>query len=112
MCKCQNCLAFKKHNRIAMSDQLQADTPAARAIARLKSVMWLCLSFVKFVGLFFVGIMVGGGIVLRNPPQDKKAMQQIVELKKENQAISSELQNVTKMSPAKNLIVKDTINLP
>ncbi len=66
-----------------MSESLEADTPVKRAKARLNVLLVVFIAFLKYVGLFFLGIMVGGGIVLKNPPQDKKALQQIQILTKE-----------------------------
>ena len=113
MCKCQNCLAHDIHNFIYMADNLQVETPADRAKARLMSVYRLFLGFLQYVGLFFTGIVVGGGIVLKNPPVDKSALKQIDTLIAENQNLkdkfaSSESGFVASKTP----IVKETVILP
>lgn len=95
-----------------MSEQLQADTPAARAKARLKAVLIIFASFLKYVGLFLLGIMVGGGIVLKNPPEDKKALQKIAELTKEKAALVEQLKKPVQAVPSKDLITKDSVMLP
>lgn len=112
MCRCQVCLASKIHNVIHMSDQLQADTPAARAKARLRTFVKIGLYFLKYVGLFFLGIMVGGGIVLKNPMPDKKSLQQISELTKEKSALLEQLKKPIQAAPSKDLITKDSVVLP
>ena len=88
MCRCMLCLAVKKHNVLHMSENLEADTPAKRAKARLSVLLVIFVAFLKYVGLFFIGIMVGGGIVLKNPPEDKKALQQIQILTKEKKDLA------------------------
>lgn len=112
MCRCQSCLAVKRHNVIHMSEELQADTPAARAKARLMSLLVFFLYLFKYVGLFFLGIMVGGGIVLKNPPADKKALQQVTELTKEKELLTAQLKKPVQVAPSKELITKDTAILP
>ena len=112
MCKCQNCLAMNKHNWSNMSEELQADTPTTRARARLMSVVKIVFAFLKFAGLFFIGIMTGMGIVLRNPPEDKTAKKQIVELVAENDQLKKNvLQIKNSNQPSDKLIEKDTLFL-
>ena len=94
MCKCQNCLAGNKHNFDNMSENLQADTPQARAKARLMSLLYIFFAFLKYCGLFFLGLMTGGGIVLKNPPEDKNAKKQIVELTQQNENLKNDLLQV------------------
>lgn len=113
MCKCQKCLAAKKHNFSNMSDDFQADTPVARAKARLQTVVIIFLAFLKYVGLFFVGIMVGGGIVLKNPPEDKVAKKQIAELQAANNSLLIDIKNIKSLSlPKDAVVVKETVLLP
>jgi len=113
VCKCQFCLAACKHNFINMSEDLQADTPIKRAKARLHTVLMFGLAFLKYVGLFFLGIMTGGGIVLRNPPEDKQAKKQIQELVVANENLKKDVQKVKSFSaPNPEVIVRDTVLLP
>lgn len=113
MCKCQKCLAATKHNFSNMSDDFQADTPAARAKARLQAVVIIFLSFLKYVGLFALGIMVGGGIVLRNPPEDKAAIKQIAELKAANDNLLGDIKKIKSLAtPKTEIVVKETVLLP
>lgn len=93
-----------------MSDNLQADTPVSRARARLMSVVSILISFFKFAGLFFVGIMAGAGIVLRNPPEDKAAKKKIVELMAENDSLKVKSVDIKTINqPSDKLIEKETI---
>lgn len=113
VCKCQSCLAIQKHNFSNMSDDLQADTPVSRAKARLQAVLVVCIAFLKYVGLFFVGIMVGGGIVLRNPPEDKVAKKQIAELKAANESLTKDIKTIKSLAkPNESVVVKETSLLP
>lgn len=112
MCRCQNCLVINKHNWNNMSEELQAETPIARARARLMSVVKIVFAFLKFAGLFFIGIMTGMGIVLRNPPEDKAAKKQIVELVAENDQLKKNvLQIKNSNQPSDKPIEKDTLVL-
>lgn len=95
-----------------MSDDLQADTPQARAKARLMSVLYIFVAFLKYAGLFFLGIMTGGGIVLKNPPEDKAAKNQIVELKQQNENLKKDLLQIKSAAvPNDKPIEKQTIYL-
>lgn len=95
-----------------MSDELQADTPQARAKARLMSLLYVFVAFLKYCGLFFLGIMTGGGIVLKNPPEDKVARKQIVELTKQNESLKKDLTQIKSASvPSDKPVEKQTVNL-
>jgi hypothetical protein len=111
VCKCQNCLANIKHNWSKMSEDLQADTPASRARARLMSVVKIVVAFFKYVGLFFIGIMTGMGIVLKNPPEDKAAKKQIFELVAENDSLKKNITQIKSINqPSDKPIEKETIS--
>jgi len=112
VCRCQSCLAINKHNWSNMSEELQAETPIARARARLMSVVKIVFAFLKFAGLFFIGIMTGMGIVLRNPPEDKAAKKQIVELVSENDQLKKNALQIKNINqPNDKPIEKDTLVL-
>jgi hypothetical protein len=81
------------------------DDPVLRARARLMSIVWFFVGLLKYVGLFFVGIIVGMGIVLKNPLPNKEQQKEINLLKKENEELRSKLVNVD--LPVKNPDVKD-----
>lgn len=96
MCRCRLCSSNKLHNInyiICMGDEIvNPDNPIGRAKARLHSLLKYFFFLLKYVGLFLLGIIVGMGIVLKNPMPDKKSLEKIQVLEKENKELKSKLE--------------------
>lgn len=96
MCKCKNCLSHKLSNINYISfmgdEVVNPDNPVDRAKARLQAVLKYFFYLLKYVGLFLLGIVVGMGIVLKNPMPDKVGLEKIAILEKENKDLKSKLE--------------------
>lgn len=66
-------------------------TPQERSYQRIFSFAAFVIGIAKSVGLFLFGIFLGLGIVLRDPPPDKKNLAVIEILKKENESLKMSL---------------------
>lgn len=64
-------------------ENIQDSSVASRAIGRLLSLKLFFYSLFKHAGLFLLGIFVGMGIVLKNPPSSKKLSEKIEVLEKQ-----------------------------
>jgi len=115
MCKCRLCSAHKLSNInyiSFMGDQIiNPDNPVDRAKARLLSFFKYFLFLFKYVGLFLLGIIVGMGIVLKNPMPDKVNLAKIAVLEKENKELKEKLIKNINEKPDGNdkLVEKDAI---
>jgi hypothetical protein len=70
-----------------------SNTPQDRSYQRFFSLASFVWGLAKNVGLFFFGIFLGLGIVLRDPPPDKKNLAIIEQLKDENKTLKASLKN-------------------
>jgi len=115
MCKCRLCTTHKlaNINYISfMGDQItNPDNPVDRAKSRLLSFFKYFLFLFKYVGLFLLGIIVGMGIVLKNPMPDKVNLAKIAILEKENKELKEKLtKNINEKTNGNDkLIEKDAI---
>jgi hypothetical protein len=66
-------------------------TPQERSYQRIFSFASFIAGLLKSVGLFLFGIFLGLGIVLRDPPPDKKSLAIIEQLKSENASLKMSL---------------------
>ena len=67
------------------------NTPQERSYQRIFSFASFIIGLAKSAGLFLFGIFLGLGIVLRDPPPDKKNLAIIEELKTENASLKMSL---------------------
>ncbi len=67
------------------------NTPQERSYQRIFSFVGFLVGLAKSAGLFLFGIFLGLGIVLRDPPPDKKNLAIIEELKNENASLKMSL---------------------
>lgn len=67
------------------------NTPQERSYQRIFSFASFIIGLAKSVGLFLFGIFLGLGIVLRDPPPDKKNLVIIEQLKNENASLKMSL---------------------
>jgi len=92
-CGCANCASYKLHNiniGVSMVDsntgageKIKDSDPYSRAAGRLNAIKLFFWALFKHIGLFLLGIFVGMGIVLKNPPENKKLVDKISVLEKE-----------------------------
>lgn len=67
------------------------NTPQERSYQRIFSFASFVIGLLKSAGLFLFGIFLGLGIVLRDPPPDKKNLAIIEKLKSENASLKISL---------------------
>lgn len=51
----------------------------------------LVYTFFKYVGLLLLGVVVGAGVVIKNPPQDTQLVKKMRELEVENNTLKIQL---------------------
>ena len=88
-----------------------ADDPSSRAAQRMYTIFSFFLGLARQICIFFFGIFLGLGIVLRNPPEDKKSLERIEELEMQNSKLSAKLKNIPKEDTDKPVFgeVKDIV---
>jgi hypothetical protein len=64
-----------------------ANTPQERSYQRIFSLVGFLTGIARSAGLFLFGIFLGLGIVLRDPPPDKKSLAIIEKLNSENESL-------------------------
>ena len=67
------------------------NTPQERSYHRIFSLVSFAFGLLRSAGLFLFGIFLGLGIVLRDPPQDKKSLLVIEKLQQENNNLNLSL---------------------
>ncbi len=70
-----------------------ANDPGSRAMQRMYTIGAFFVGLVRQVGIFCFGVFIGLGVVLRNPPEDKKSLERIAVLESENKTLASKLKN-------------------
>jgi hypothetical protein len=101
-CGCCNCSSFKLHNINIGVSMVDSNTGAGedikptdiqtRAAGRLNAIKLFFYGLFRHAGLFLIGIFVGMGIVLKNPPDNKKLVEKIDVLQKEISEKSANLE--------------------
>lgn len=74
-------------------------TPQERSYQRIFSLTSFIIGITRNVGLFLLGIFLGLGIVLRDPPPDKKNLAIIEKLQAENQSLKMSLKKQEETKP-------------
>lgn len=72
-----------------------ANDPGSRASQRMYTILSFFIGLARQAGIFFFGIFIGLGVVLRNPPEDKKSLEKIAILENENKVLSGKLKGLT-----------------
>ena len=72
-------------------ENISESTVQSRALGRLNGLKLFAYALFKYCGLFLLGIFVGMGIVLKNPPSNKELLDQIKKYEVERNATSHSL---------------------
>lgn len=98
MCQCKICSNIIFLNRNKESRAIMADNTSDTSNESLKinlkplmTVFQLGYTLVKYVGLMFVGLVIGAGIVIKNPPQDTVLVKKLRALEEENNNLKIKL---------------------
>ncbi len=73
------------------NDVSTLENPVQSARERLWNVAKFFLGFLRYVGLFFLGIIIGMGIILKDPLPSKQQQIKISQLEKENSDLKTKL---------------------
>ena len=114
-CRCILCTSCSMHNvkvEAYMSDQDEVvtnnkentNTVVYRALGRLNAIKLLFKAYLKHLGLFVLGMFIGMGIVLKNPPVSSEAFSKIKNLEEEKAELEKNRSSV--------LVFKSSIELP
>lgn len=97
-CRCKLCECVSLHNmkwEVKMvtdstgeGKNIPDSTVQTRAMGRLNAIKLFFKAFLKYIGLFLLGIFVGMGIVLKNPPSSKELQDKIKKLEEKQQDVS------------------------
>lgn len=113
MCKCKLCadsnlLNFYYINYMA-NDVSTLENPVQSARERIWNITKFFLGFLRYVGFFFLGIIIGMGIVLKDPLPSKQQQIKISQLEKENNELKSKLtKQVVDDKNQKDLLIKNS----
>lgn len=97
MCKCELCNNVIFLNKNIESQVIMSDTNNEKSnqvklnIQPLFAILGLFYTMLKYIGFMFVGLIVGAGIVIKNPPQDTALVKKLQELEKENNNLKFKL---------------------
>lgn len=61
--------------------------------------------FVKYVGIMLVGIVIGAGVVIKNPPENTELVKKLRDLEVENSNIKLKL-NQTEFTRKESIVIK------
>jgi hypothetical protein len=109
MCKCSNCsegnlLNFYYINN--MTDELKTlENPIESARKRLWGIVTVVLGLLRYAGLFVLGIIIGMGIVLKDPLPSKEQQIKIAQLEKENTELKNKINKVQPDSKNKDAVI-------
>lgn len=126
-CNCINCKNGKIHNLMAedqnVEPEITLDTDKAKQ--SFHKFMSFVIFLARKMGIFIVGLVIGMGVVLKDPPIDKKLTDINQVFKQENIVLKEKLdilqktiaENKNPLEPAKILedknaiIIKESLNL-
>lgn len=113
MCNCQLCSKLKIHNvhyiNYMANDLSSLENPVASAKQRLWKIFEFFLGLLKYVGIFFLGIIIGMGIVLKDPVVNKKQQIKIETLEKEIIDLKQKINNSKVEVPQNNIILRNAV---
>lgn len=100
-CSCSYCGSCTLHNmkigafmvetNSGSGENIQQSNPVIRAAGRLNAIKLFFYGLFRYAGLFLLGIFVGMGIVLKNPPKNTDLVKQIEDLQAEVKENTSDL---------------------
>lgn len=101
ICSCSYCGSCTLHNmKIGVfmvetnsgnGENIEQSNPVVRAAGRLNALKLFFYGVFRYAGLFLLGIFVGMGIVLKNPPQNTDLKKKIEDLQTEVKENASDL---------------------
>jgi len=105
-CLCVNCTCFKIHNmpmniEESLNDQKKPITSGQIEPNKAATLFYAAQTFIRSAGLFTIGLVVGMGIVLKNPTVNKSVQDQLNTLQKENVDLKQVLDTI------KNGVIKE-----
>lgn len=114
-CRCSLCASCSMHNvkveaymseqeEVVTNNKENTNTVAYRALGRLNAVKLFFKACLKHLGLFVLGMFIGMGIVLKNPPVSSEVSSKIKNLEEEKAELEKSRSGV--------LVFKNSIELP
>ena len=91
------------------NDLSSLENPVASAKQRLWKIFEFFLGLLKYVGIFFLGIIIGMGIVLKDPVVNKKQQIKIETLEKEIIDLKQKINNSKVEVPQNNIILRNAV---
>lgn len=104
-CVCKNCTCHKIHNLLMVAEKTEVEKPHANSLAQPAVHNWGSLLngllvFVQSAGMFVIGMIVGAGILMKDPMPNKIMQEKIDTLQKENVELKKSL-DLNKVTPNK-----------
>ena len=103
-CKDRNVFNINMRNEVNMSE-LHDKNSVNLDLAPLIFIGKAIYGFVKYVGIMLVGIVIGAGVVIKNPPENTELVKKIRELEAENSNIKLKL-NQTEFTTKESIVIK------
>lgn len=97
LCKCINCQKLKLHNfMVDEKNNVEVVFDPEKAKKSFGNLLGFFYTLTKDIGTFVVGILIGIGIVMRDPPANKELEKNRADLVAENNALKKDKDNLAK----------------
>jgi len=102
VCECEPCNAvqlynievlYMEHTENGSNTIHPKSTPEYRATGRLTALKQFFYGLVRHVGIFLLGIIVGMGLVLKNPPENMVMIKKLEVLEKDKKTLEKTIEN-------------------
>jgi len=111
MCKCSYCAKSNLFNfnyiNSMENDVSTLENPVQSARERIWKIFLFFLGFLRYVGFFVLGIIIGMGIVLKDPPASREQQLKIVQLEKQNAELKAKIENKFNDKSAPDVSIKN-----
>jgi hypothetical protein len=82
-----------EHSENGSSTIYPKSTPEYRAQGRLAAIKQFFFMLIRQIGIFVLGIIVGMGLVLKNPPENMVMIKKIEVLEKDKKTLEKTIEN-------------------